>query len=208
MSKFAVKPDSNCRTLLVLGGLLLACSSAQAIAMTYELRDLHFVGPSGQNGLPLAVDILEPGVVGHFVWSYQPGDFSNGTGKLLDITLPIASLPPSAWTSNVDATGLTGTYAGNAQNTTFDFTIRFSPALSAAGGASAIDPAASSFAFTGSYQGSSPFVEWTGNIVGGSVSPIPEPARPWLMIAGLLLVAQTCCRNGRATQRPKLAPDE
>ena len=199
---------THCRVTIVAVGLICGASAVKAVDVTYELRDLHFVGPAGQNGLPLAVDVLEPGVVGHFVWSFQPGDFSNGSGKLLDITLPIASLPLSALTTTVDAAGLTGAYAGNAQNTTLDFTIRFMLPLSAAGGASAIDPAASSFDFTGSYQGSSPFVEWTGNIVGGTVSPVSEPATPWLMIAGLLLVARTWRRSDHLAPRRMLAFDE
>ena len=171
--------------------LLSTASLAQAGSVVFTLSDLHLQGPSGQNGWPLAVDVTVPGAAGHFRWTYVDGDFQNGTATLLDLALPITSLPLSLATTTASLTAVTGTYAGNAQNLSYDFSIVFTHALGSATDSTSIDAGASTFDFTGAYAGGSPFSEWTGSIVGGTVGPsaavvpgVPEPSTALLTLAG------------------------
>jgi len=161
--------------------------SAQALDQTYEISDLRFHGPADQNGWPIPVDVFEPGVVGHFLWTYTVGDFQNGKGTLLDLVLPITPLPLSEATTSVDLGQLSGTIPPDLHDMTYDFSIVFQSALTKPGQSTVVDPA-STFDFTGSYMGSSPLSEWRGNIIAGTIaplsSPVPEPSGTLLSAIG------------------------
>jgi hypothetical protein len=203
-------PGSSRRAIgWVLPLLLVAMAPAShAASVVFTLSDLHFSGPAGQNGWPLAVDVVEPGAVGHFRWTYADGNFQNGAATLLDISLPITSLTLSDVSTTTDLTGITGTYPGNVHNLTYDFKIVFANALSSPGDTASVDASASTFDFTGSYAGGSPLSEWTGNIVGGTISAsvpaVPEPSTALLTAAGAALALLRVHRRRTSRSDPTL----
>ena len=182
---------------------LVIVPSARAASITYVLKDLRFDVPGGENGIVNPISILEPGVDGHFVWTYPAGDFQGGVGTLLDLTLPFTTFPLSSAITSVDLTGITGAQPGNTHNLTYDFTIRFLPALSGPAQTVGINPTASNFDFTGNWfyaPGLSFSGEWIGNITSGTVSPVPEPSTAWLLgiamsLFSLIAMRQRLCQS-------------
>lgn len=195
MLKINALPRWLCALSILMLGLLGGISSANAISVTYALIDLRFTGPA-QNGYPMPVDIFQPGVSGHFEWNYVDGNFAGGSGVLLDLTLPITSLPLADATTAVELSGLTGTYPPDLHGITYDFVMTFSHAISAPGMSTSIDPRSSTFDFTGSHFGSGSDVEWMGNI-SGTVSPVPELNSASMVLVGLGL-GLAWCLSGRA----------
>jgi hypothetical protein len=141
---------------------------------TFILQDLVFTGAAGQNNWTPPLYISEPGIDGHLLWTYTPGDFANGTGVLEDLTLPITYFPFASAVLTVDATGITGTQTVNTQNLTYDFQINFTPSLTSPTQGASINPATSTFNFTGYYTPAPSVIlngEWLGNISGGTIVP-------------------------------------
>jgi hypothetical protein len=141
---------------------------AAPLSTTFVLEDLNFQFPADQNGWPVSFDIPEPGVDGQFTWTYNSGDFANGTGKLIDLDLPITSFPLSEALLTVDLTGITGTNPGNFHNLTYDFALNFSPALS---GPTSTANVTGNVDFTGTYLYFGG--EWVGTVTSGTVHPVP-----------------------------------
>jgi hypothetical protein len=177
--------------------LLSACflSEAQADTATFLISELTFSGSSSQNGLPAPLSVSEPGIDGHFVWTYMPGDFQNGVGQLTDLNLPITSIALADATITLDNTGITGTIPGNFHNLTYDWVINFTHALTAPNQSTTINSASSTFDFTGNYNYSNCSGcyfpgEWLGNISGNIIPQsaiVPIPASYNLMLTAMLL---------------------
>ena len=199
-------PTWLCAMSIFMLSHFVGISNAYALSATYELRDLRFTGPSGQNGYPVPVDIFQPGVSGHFVWNYVDGSFSGGSGILLDLTLPITSLPLADATTTVELSGLTGTYPPNLHGITYDFVMKFSPAISAPDLSTKIDAGSSTFDFTGSYMGSNSDSEWTGHI-SGNVSPVPETDSASMLLLGLGLASCAAACDRRRSLRTAFQRD-
>jgi hypothetical protein len=161
---------------LLLGALLVSAgapSSAHAATATFVIKDLVLSCPGGQNGIVNPFTQSQPGVCGHILWTYTPGDFANGSGKVLDLSMPITTFPSSSAIFTVDNTGITGSQPGNVHDITYDFTMNFSPALSSPTSVASIAPS-SAFDFTGSYfyaPGLYFSGEWLGTFSGGSIVP-------------------------------------
>lgn len=161
----------KCKLILTFSvAFSLVAGEARADAVTFAISDLVFAGPSGQNGLPAPISVSEPGINGHLKWTYTPGDFSNGTGTLLDLTLPITYYLLSDATISIGNTGITGTNPGNFHNLTYDWAIVFSQALTGPNQSTSVNPASSTFDFTGIYGTFNG--EWIGSIIGGTISPL------------------------------------
>lgn len=185
---------------------ILVVGEARADAVTFAISDLVFSGPTGQNGWPAPISASKPGIDGHFKWTYTPGDFSNGTGTLLDLTLPISYYPLADATISIGSTGIIGTNPGNFHNLTYDWAIVFSQALTGPNQSTSVNPASSTFDFTGIYGTFNG--EWIGSITGGTISPltggtvppfaggtvpsitasVPEPSTYAMLLAGLGLL--------------------
>jgi hypothetical protein len=168
-------------TRTVLTSVLLSLGGTFALGETqvFELKNLDFRN-STLNGLTYYEDQI---VQGQFTWTYNPGDFANGSGKLDFIGLPFTIFSLNEVTTTVDVNGITGTLPGNTnwQNTSFDFNLPFDTPLTGPGSISTIT--SGSYDFTGQtsfYQG-----EFIGSIIGGQVIPVPEP--PVIFLMGLSL---------------------
>ncbi len=176
------------RTRLIPGLFLAAClglsapSGALADSVTFLIKDLTFDGTAAQNNWPVPIHASEPGVDGHLVWTYPTGDFQAGSGVLQDLLLPITWFPLASAIITVDATGITGAQPGNTHDLTYDFQLQFAQPLTSPTQVSGINAGASTFDFTGQYQGFNG--EWLGNVSGGMVIPATvaglggAPARP------------------------------
>jgi hypothetical protein len=183
--------------LAALCGLFLAAPPAQALEVTYEVRDLHFEGPAGQNSQPLPLDLLCAGICGHFTWTYAANDFAGGSGQLIDLKLPITSLPLAMVTTSVGLAGLSGTHPGDSQTPNYDWSIVFAQTLQGPGQSTTVNPSSSSFSLSGIYQGSSYYSEWTGHITGGTIAPaaVPESSASAMLLLGLLFLSAAATRD-------------
>ncbi|MHC4427003.1 MAG: hypothetical protein ACYS0D_00165 [Planctomycetota bacterium] len=152
----------------VLHAGVLACLAyaapatlAQTSVVTYTLEDVWL--------LPDITHPWEPAqqMTGTFEWIYKEGDFENGFGDFIELSLPWwgDGLPPLAWT--IEQTSLEITLPGKYHDLGVDVTLRYEPLTP--DGPSAIDTVLSAFEIQVG-------VARQGHVISGSVVPVVCPA--------------------------------
>lgn len=163
----------------------LCAQDTRATVALFNLTGVHWHNTTyiGNVTSPL---IAEDYGTGQIAWTYT-GDFSTGTGTLKSLSLPPWGVSPGyPATTVVDANGISSTLAGttNVDNLTYDFTMNFSQPLS--GPAQSVSLTGGSYQFaTGTYHSVSG--EFDGTIIGGTVSPVPEPGGMGMALAMMLM---------------------
>lgn len=103
----------------------MAVNSASALTVAFLLNNITYSNTSGLYGVSTGN--------GLFTWTYNAGDFQNGTGNYVFVNLPPYTVPPSPSYGpiyTVDASMVTGTITQNVDTYWYDFAINYSPALS------------------------------------------------------------------------------
>lgn len=94
---------------------------AQSVTETYELQDVWFTTSHSIPGNQMT---------GTFEWTYTPGDFENGTGQFLDLTIPWYGSNFQALIITIDQSSIEFTLPGNFHNLGVDVTLRLARNLS------------------------------------------------------------------------------
>jgi hypothetical protein len=151
-------------------GAVIAMSqpaSAQTVTTAYILSGVTYSNTSGFYGVSTGDGMI--------TWTYQSGDFQNGTGTFVYLNLPPYTVSPYYPTTyTVESAAITGQLASaNVDSYSYDFSITFSPALSSAASHATITG--------GSYDlwAYNPDIGFGGNflgkVIGGSVQPYQPP---------------------------------
>ncbi|MFQ5490042.1 MAG: hypothetical protein ACE5GE_04905 [Phycisphaerae bacterium] len=132
---------------------------AQTVVVTYDLADVW-----------LLPDISHPWesaqqMTGTFQWTYQEGDFGNGSGQFVDLFIPWYGTDHQALNINIDVTSAEFTLPGNFHDRGLDLTLFFIQPLSP-DQPSVIDTARSMFDIQ---QG----ISHKGHVISGSIVPNP-----------------------------------
>ena len=107
---------------------------------------------------------------GLFTWTYQPGDFPNGTGSYVFVNLPPGTVYPAASYGpvyTVDSSLLAGTITQNVDSYWYDFSLNFSPALTAPNSTARLTGGSYDLYVYNNYVGG----ETMGSVIGGTVTP-------------------------------------
>lgn len=112
----------------VIGGLS-ARAEAQSVSVTYDLVDVWLLPDvSHPTGAPRQM-------TGAFEWTYQPGDFGNGSGRMLASSYPWWGTGTGYELDEVvEFDQVQITMAGNYHDRGFDLELRFAPNLDPFGG--------------------------------------------------------------------------
>lgn len=150
-------------TVACLAGMS-AASTARASVTTFTLENVW-----------LLPDISHPGaaaqpMTGTIEWTYEDGDFENGVGEFVELSLPwwSDSLPPLDWT--IEVSMLEITMPGKFHDHGVDVTLRFLEPLSP-DHASPIDAVESQFEIQVG-------ITWKGHVSSGSVVPVSVACDP------------------------------
>ena len=165
--------------ILPAAAILLSREPAPALGAAYVLQDVTFTA-TAINGTPVQPPFTPPTkqMTGMFVWQYASGDFGNGSGTFVALTIPWTyyGIGPGLISSNsygqymsyiIDAASLNGTLAGpSVQNQGIDFMVSLTPSLSSPNQTVAVNSSGGSFNIVGS-DGN----EYTGTVTGGNIVP-------------------------------------
>jgi hypothetical protein len=102
-------------------------------------------------------------MIGYFSWTYNPGDFENGTGQFLYLDIPETAHDHTDLASTFDTGLIETTLTNSVHDDGVDITLVLSPPLSSTGTA-VIDPTRSRFDIGGNGF-------YAGSVIGGSVAP-------------------------------------
>lgn len=154
-------PMKHKRILQVTIYAWLACGSpaalAQTVVVTYVLEDVWLLPDISHPGQPARQ------MTGTFEWTYDVGDFENGTGELIEVHIPWDN--PDIWevNSTIELTSIEFSLIGKWKDRGIDVTLflvePFSPDQPAA-----IDTTNSVFEIQHG-------IAWQGHIVSGSIVP-------------------------------------
>jgi hypothetical protein len=143
---------------------VLAAHSASALTVAFWLNNITYSSTNGLYGISTGNGLI--------AWTYNAGDFQNGTGQYVFVNLPPYTVPPSPIYGPVytaDGSSITGTITQNVDSYSYDFAINYSPALSAPNSTANITSGKydlwaynPNFGFNGSFA---------GNVIGGTVTP-------------------------------------
>jgi hypothetical protein len=150
---------------------LLIAHQASADTVAFVLNDITYSNTSSIYGVTKGNGLI--------AWTYNVGDFQNGTGKFVFVNLPPYTVYPSPSYGpvyTVDASMTTGTITQNVDTYWYDFTINYSPALSGPNSTASIT--------SGNYDlyGSNPSIGYSGNFLGQIIGGTVTPYRPSLSI--------------------------
>jgi hypothetical protein len=165
--------------IIPVAGWLAGSQPALALDAAYVLQGVTFTATS-VNGSPVVPPFTPPKapMTGLFVWHYTAGDFANGSGTFIGLTIPwtFYGLGPGLNSSNgygqsmsysIDNTSLNGTLAGpSVHSQGIDFMVSLTPTLSSPSQTVAVNASGSSFDIWG-WDGS----EYTGTVTGGNIVP-------------------------------------
>lgn len=178
--KFQFRISIFAATLLVpVAAWLTSSQPALALDAAYVLQGVTFTATS-VNGSPVVPPFTPPKaeMTGMFVWHYPAGDFANGSGTFITLTIPwtFYGLGPGLISSNgygqsmsysIDNVSLNGTLAGpSVHSQGIDFMVSLTPALSGPNQTVAVNSSGNSFDIWG-WDGS----EYTGTVTGGNIMP-------------------------------------
>jgi hypothetical protein len=162
---------------LPAAAILLGCETARALGAAYVLQGVTFTA-TAINGTPVQPPFTPPTnqMTGLFVWQYTAGDFGNGSGTFVALTIPwtFYGIGPGLISSNsygqsmsysIDVASLNGTLAGpSVHGQGIDFMVSLNPSLS--GPNQTVNASGGSFDIWG-WNGN----EYTGTVTGGSIVP-------------------------------------
>ncbi len=168
---------------ILLIGIFGAESASSAATAVYVLKDVIFTA-SSVNGSPVQPPFTPPTdqMTGILIWTYNSGDFANGSGTFAELKIPWTyyGIGPATISSNsygqylslaIDQTSLNGTLAGpSVHSQGIDFQVNLSPVLSNPDQGTTVSSSANSFDIWGSNG-----YEYTGSQITGSIVPY-QPA--------------------------------
>ncbi|MFQ5414321.1 MAG: hypothetical protein ACE5E6_07660 [Phycisphaerae bacterium] len=131
---------------------------AQTTVVTYVLDDVWLLPDISHPSAPAQQ------MTGSFDWTYEAGDFENGSGQFLDLHFPWYNPSMDDLNINIDLTSIEFSLVGNFHDLGLDVTLFLIDPLSPAQ-ASAIDTAISVFEIQNG-------ISYQGHAVSGSVVPI------------------------------------
>lgn len=162
---------SGWRFILLISGAVLFTRPAAGLTVAFLLNNITYSNTSGLLGTSTGNGMI--------AWTYNAGDFPNGTGKFLFVNLPPYTVYPSPSYGpiyTVDATMVTGTITQNVDTYWYDYSISYSPALSGPNSTATISG--------GNYDlyGYNPNIGFSGNFLGQVIGGTVTPYRPALTV--------------------------
>ncbi len=163
--------------------LSVATKTAKAHTITYQLNDVYLGSASRE-------------MTGTFEWTYNSGDFENGSGLFTDLYIPWYGSEISDFNITIEPKSIEFTLAGNFHDQGVDITLFFldGDGLSSTNMSSVIDTSRSEYKIEVG-------VTYSGFVVNGSVdamtSSVPEPTTIALLGIGLAGLAGAEVRRRR-----------
>jgi len=174
IARFWIVRVALCSCLAVI----MSVSSVRAASVTYILEDV-WLNPDISNPYGDAPQQMS----GSFEWTYALGDFENGSGQFIDLSIPwYDSVIYGAPNTNIGLGSIEFTFPGNYHDLGLDLTLFLLSPLSSDQTA-VIDTTRSIFDIQNG-------LSRKGHVMSGGISPsssvIPVPAAMWLFGSGLL----------------------
>ncbi len=147
---------------LLMGLVLLTARPASALTVAYVMNNITYSNTT----FPYTVSTGN----GMFAWTYNAGNFQNGTGQYLFVNLPTGTVYPSPSYGpiyTVDAAMLTGTITQNVDTYWYDYSLNYSPALTSPNSLANITGGSYDLYLYNNFVGG----ETMGTVIGGTVTP-------------------------------------